>query len=108
MVKKLTLVMMALLLGVAANAQQRTIARGATEGEFYYSIDWLQFYSGAGIDSIFRMLLHFTENGKKAELNHSTKNQEPDAGTGENLPMQLRYIMADATPGVVYNTDWYR
>jgi len=35
------------------------------------------------------------------------EDQPPDAGTGDALPMQTGSIMADVTPGVVYNADWY-
>ena len=107
MVKKTILVIMAMLLGIAANAQQRYIARGAVEGELYYSVDWLQYHSPAGIDSMFKAIFHITENGKKMDLNYSVKYQPPDALTGDALPMQPDYVIADATPGVVYNTDWY-
>ncbi|MCL2041814.1 MAG: T9SS type A sorting domain-containing protein [Bacteroidales bacterium] len=106
MLKKVLLVIVALLLGFAASAQSRFITRGAEEGELYMSANWYCNYGVWG-DTLYNALLHITENGKKVEINHSMEYQSPDAGTADDLPMQLHYVMADATPGVVYIADWY-
>ncbi|MCL2041813.1 MAG: T9SS type A sorting domain-containing protein [Bacteroidales bacterium] len=106
MLKKVLLVIVALLLGFAASAQSRFITRGAEEGELYMSATWYCNYGIWG-DTLYNALLHITENGKKVEINHSVEYQSPDAGTADDLPMQLHYVMADATPGVLYIADWY-
>jgi len=103
MKKYLFLVIMVCLLNIATTAQQRLITRGAIEGELYMSASWYVNYYEAD----YLAILHITENGKKVEINHSMEYQSPDAGTGDALPMQAHLIMADATPGVVYNADWY-
>ncbi|MDR2569409.1 MAG: hypothetical protein LBD23_03795 [Oscillospiraceae bacterium] len=86
-----------------SNAQQRSIARGAEEGELYMAIGWYVNY----YESQYAAILHITENGKKAEMNYSMRTQEPNAGIADSLPMQAYFIMADATPGIVYAVDWY-
>ena len=106
MLKKVLLVIVALLLGFAASAQSRFITRGAEEGELYMSATWYCNYGIWG-DTLYNALLHITENGKKVEINHSVEYQSPDAGTADDLPMQLHYVMADATPGALYIADWY-
>ena len=107
MKKNLFLGIIAMLFSTVATAQDRTIARGAVEGELYYNLDWLYFEDDFGIDSIYMALLHITETGKKVEINHYAKEISPDALTGDALPMNINHILADATLGVVYNTDWY-
>jgi hypothetical protein len=87
-------------------AQQRHIARGAAEGELYMNVTWYANYGFWG-DTLYAAMLHITENGKKVEINHSMQCQSPDALTGDALPMQIGYSMADATPGVLYNADWF-
>ncbi len=105
--KKVLLLLAVILSAVTASiAQQRWITRGATEGELYLSTQWYCNY-GFDEDTLYNAILHITENGQKAEINYGGMFQFADALTGADLPMQIYHIMADATPGVLYNTDWY-
>jgi len=88
------------------NAQSRFITRGAVEGELYLSAAWYINY-GFWEDTIYCAFVHITENGKVAEMKHSAMQQYPNALIADSLPMQVGYVMADATPGVLYNSDYY-
>ena len=99
-----TLLMIVLIAASSfVNAQERGIARGAVEGELYMSTIWYVNY----YESDYLALLHITENGKKVEINHSMEYDPPNTLIGDALPMYPNLIMADVTPGVVYNSDWY-
>ncbi|MCL2041816.1 MAG: T9SS type A sorting domain-containing protein [Bacteroidales bacterium] len=104
--KRVFLLLALVAISGSISAQSRFITRGAEEGELYMSASWYCNYGVWG-DTLYNALLHITENGKKVKINHSVEYQSPDAGTADDLPMQLHYVMADATPGVVYIADWY-
>ncbi|MCL2041812.1 MAG: T9SS type A sorting domain-containing protein [Bacteroidales bacterium] len=86
-------------------AQERYITRGAEEGELYMSVHWYCDYGFWG-DTVYDAILHITENGKKVAINHSVESRPPDSGIADSLPMQIYHVIADATPGVLYNVDW--
>ena len=100
---KKTLLFLTLLF--AANtisfAQTREIARGATPGELYLSDYWYtvliyNFYA----DTVQKAIFHITENGKKLTIQyHADVWNEPL----DSLLFEMNYIVADATPGVLYN-----
>jgi len=105
--KKSSLFLIALMIVTShIAAQSRFITRGAEEGELYMTATWYYNY-GIGGDTLYKALIHITENGKKVEINHSVQYQSPDTNTADDLPMQLHYVIADATPGVLYIADWY-
>jgi hypothetical protein len=81
------------------HAQDRFITRGATKGELYLSGSWYCNY-GFWSDTIHTAILHVTENGKQLEIAHSTLVDD------DSPNMQTHRIMADATPGVLYNVDY--
>jgi hypothetical protein len=81
------------------SAQERYITRGATEGELYLQGSWYCNY-GFWSDTIYTAILHVTENGKQLEIAHSTLVDD------DSPNMQTGRIMADATPGVLYNVDY--
>ena len=87
-------------------AQNRNITRGATEGELYYSVNWYCKYDPNYNDTMYRAILHLTENGKKAEITYGVAYIEPNTATPE-YPMTPEAVIADATPGVLYNADFY-
>ena len=109
MFKNLFLGIVACLLSITATAQSRYLTRGASEGELYMAANWYCNYalSWEEEDTTYKAMLHITENGKKIELNHSAAWRDPDALTGEALPMNIYHVIADATSGALYNTDWY-
>ena len=102
MIKKNTLVMIALLLSIAATAQDRSIARGAEPGELYMVDCWYALYmEGSGYPhykdlqyALFRM----TENGKKLTIQYDVSMVYFDPET----MVTPGGILVDATQGVVY------
>jgi len=81
------------------SAQKRLIARGASEGELYISGIYGGNYGPWG-DTLYSSIDHITENGKKLEIQYRVKL------TGDTTIMQPYHILADATPGVLYNDDY--
>jgi hypothetical protein len=79
-------------------AQDRLIARGATSGELYLTTEWYeQYYS----EELRLMVSHLTENGKKLTIQYDA-DYFADNYTEPGSVMQPNYILADATPGVIY------
>ena len=105
MKRLLFLLMLLTALHGSITAQERFITRGATEGELFFSANWYSNYGPWG-DTLYRAFLHITKNGKKADLNYGAEYQLPDTQIADSLPMQVFFVMADATPGVLYNADW--
>ena len=86
-------------------SQERSITRGATPGEFYLTAAWYGIYSAWGppyYDTLRTAVFRLTENGKKL-----TKQYDANYFANPEIIMQPNVILADATPGVVYNKDNY-
>jgi dTDP-glucose pyrophosphorylase len=88
------------------SSKSRHIARGAVEGELYMAENW---YCNCGFfgDTLYKAIHHITENEKKLEITHSMQYRPSDAGIADSLHMQAYNVIADATPCVVYNIDWF-
>jgi len=85
-------------------AQNRQIARGAEPGELYFSSWWYGIFNPyePSYDTLKRALFRLTENGKKLTIQYSV-----DIFSGIEYIAQPVWILADATPGVVYGRDYY-
>ncbi|MCL2247487.1 MAG: T9SS type A sorting domain-containing protein [Lentimicrobiaceae bacterium] len=90
------------LLPLNTFAQDRMVARGAESGELYLSNTWYgiydPFWGPPFYDTVRLALYRFTENGKKMTIQYSSNYFENPEYT-----MHPTYILADATPGVIYN-----
>ncbi|MCL2041810.1 MAG: T9SS type A sorting domain-containing protein [Bacteroidales bacterium] len=103
--KRVFLLLVLAAISGSITAQERYITRGAEEGELFMSVHWYCDYGFWG-DTVYDAILHITENGKKVAINHSVESRPPDSGIADSLPMQIYHVIADATPGVLYNVDW--
>jgi len=87
-------------------AQNRNISRGATLGELYITGLWYGIYDKNWgppyYDTLRSAIYRLTENGKRL-----TKQYDADYFANPEITMQPNVILADATPGVVYNKDNY-
>ncbi|MDR2927003.1 MAG: hypothetical protein LBV41_02190 [Cytophagaceae bacterium] len=91
--------------GSFLRAQNRMVARGAEQGELYATGLWYGIYSPIGppfYDTLRTAVYHITEHGKKLTIQYNA-----DMYTEPGSVMQAQYILADATPGVVYNKHIY-
>ena len=108
MKKLFVFVAMAMLLGVAANAQDRYRARGADSGELYMAGNWYALYDWGGhphYKDMQRAIFRLTENGKKLTIQYDVSRLYSDL---ETTPVP-DFIYADATQGVVYmKTELYK
>ncbi|NOZ47039.1 MAG: hypothetical protein GXO79_09690, partial [Chlorobi bacterium] len=85
-----SVILMYLFLSTSSiNAQ---ITRGAVEDEIYISISSYWDFS-----NFHMVILHSTDNGENLSLQYENIDNSPE---GE---MQIRKIIGDATPGVIYN-----
>ncbi|MCL2290990.1 MAG: T9SS type A sorting domain-containing protein [Bacteroidetes bacterium] len=88
-------------------AQERLVTRGANSGELYLTTDWYGIYQPMGppfYDTLYRSVFRLTENGKKLTIPYSLNL------IGSYPIHEVMYpsiILADATPGVVYNKYSY-
>jgi len=93
-------------------AQTRNIARGAEPGELYIATIWYGIYDPDWGPPYYRALrtavYRITENGKNLTIQYDANYFE------ENIDsvMYPFFILADATPGVIYNSvhyykNWY-
>jgi hypothetical protein len=86
--------------------QNRAIARGAEEGELYMRSLWKCYYDidyGPPFYDTARMALyHITEHGKKLTIPY-----DADIFANPENIMIPEVLIADATPGVVYNKQTY-
>ena len=83
-------------------AQNRQVARAATPGEFYWSGSWYSVEEGQGpynYDTLRYAIFRLTENGKKLTVQYNIDLANPPEG----FAMLPTFILADATPGVIYN-----
>jgi len=79
-------------------SQSRNVARGAVPGELYLTSVWYGIYYNTLQGAVY----HITENGKKLTIQYDVDY----FGNPEQI-MMPQYILADATPGVVYNKQTY-
>jgi len=92
--------------GSILSAQNRAQARGAEPGELYLNDPWYGIYDpdwGPGFYGTLRMAIyHLTENGKKLTIQY-----DADYFGNPETTMIQGYILADATPGVLYARCYY-
>jgi len=108
--KRLFFFIIALSIAVFVTSQQRNIARGAEPGEFYITCNWYGIYGAWGppfYDTLSTAVFRITENGKKLTIQYDIDNFDNSI-----YVMYPYYILADATPGVVYmsvhySKNWY-
>jgi hypothetical protein len=102
--KRTFLLLTLLIIATAINAQNRIVARGATPGELYIQAPWYGTYNpGPPFYDTLRMAVYYlTENGKKLTIQYAA-----DYFANPEYTMQPQYILADATPGVLYNKSTY-
>ena len=79
-------------------AQNRGIARGAEPGELYMAGGWYEIFYNTRRTAVY----HITEYGKKLTIQY-----DYDSFYAGNDKMSPRIILADATPGVLYNRQYY-
>ena len=86
----------------SVTAQNRYIARGAEPGELYISGGWYgtydKVYGAPYYDTLRTAIFRLTENGKRLTIQYDS-----DALVGNPDEMSSGIILADATPGVLYN-----
>jgi len=103
MKKPILLLTLLIATTILLNAQERFIARGATPGELYTSGAWYGIYGPPGppfFISSYMAVFRITENGKKLTIQYGIDRFDFTTPTYTMLPMP--YILADATPGVLY------
>ncbi|MDR2970915.1 MAG: hypothetical protein LBU83_03160, partial [Bacteroidales bacterium] len=85
-------------------AQNRAQARGAELGELYTNDPWYAIYdpSGSYYDILRMAIYHLTENGKKLSIQY-----DEDYFANPETTMVQGYVLADATPGVLYVRCYY-
>ena len=100
-----------ILLFVTSNissAQNRIVARGAEAGELYLSTFWYGIFTPElgppYYDTLRSAVYRVTENGKKFSIQYDFNLLSPYYPQYEMLPER---ILADATPGVIYNKNIY-
>ena len=107
MKKTLLFLTILIVLSSISHAQDRYITRGAEPGEFYYTGDWYGIYGPMGsYDTLRTAIYRFTENGKKLTIQYDV-DYFIDGYTEPGSVMQPQYILADATPGILYNYRRY-
>ena len=108
--KKNTLFVMIFVVSATfINAQNRSIARGAVQGELYMTRYWYGIYNpdwGPPVfDTLLKALYHITDYGEKVEIAYAADlfihdEEYPYFDSTVAVPA---IIIADATPGVLYN-----
>ena len=107
---KRTLFFLILLLvtNTISNAQNRIVARGAEPGELYLTCFWYGIFDPMWgppyYDTLYSAVYRVTEHGKKLSIPYDFDLLSPYYPQNEMLPER---ILADATPGVVYCTNYY-
>jgi len=91
-------------LPLSAFSQNRYIARGAEPGELYLSYFWYGIYYGGHpyYDTLRTAMFRLTEYGKELTIQYDA-DYFADYYTPIGSVMQPLLILADATPGVLYN-----
>jgi hypothetical protein len=109
---KKVLILLTIFLSISffSFAQDRFIARGAEPGELYLTGLWYGIYHPVGppyYDTLRRAVYRLTEHGKKLTIQYDC-DHFADEHPGFDTVMYPDYILADATPGVVYSkTNYY-
>jgi hypothetical protein len=100
--KRILLFLSLLIVANSTYAQNRMIARGAEPGELYISGTWYGIYhEGTPFYDTLRLAVYrLTENGKKLTIQY-----DADYFANPEYVMQPFYINADATSGVLYNSQ---
>lgn len=103
--KRIILLLSILLLGGAAlSAQKRIVTRGAEPGEIYIAGGWYGVYAGWGYSELIDGVYRLTENGKKLDIQYAVDY----FADWEQIAHPV-FIIADATPGVLYNkVDYWK
>ena len=83
-------------------AQNRRIARGAEPGELYFAGAWYGTGAPPFFDTLRTALYRLTEYGKKLTIQYNY-----DSFYADNDKMSPCIILADVTPGVLYNRQYY-
>jgi len=96
------LIIVTVLLAIATSlpAQERVVARGAEPAEFYLINTWYGIYNPyypIYYDTLQMAVFRLTENGKKLTIQY-----DADYFEDPSIIMTRGYILADATPGVLY------
>jgi len=85
-------------------AQDRAVARGAEPRELYLTTFWYGIYCPGGppcYDTLRKAVFRIAENGQKVTIQYDF-DYFADYYTPPGSVMQPLYILADATPGVLY------
>ena len=86
-------------------AQNRVVTRGAEPSELYLTSVWYGIYNPiypAYYDTLQMAIYHLTENGKKLSIQY-----DADYFANPETILLPEYILADATPGVLYGRGYY-
>jgi hypothetical protein len=103
--KRTLLFLTLLIIAIHINAQNRIVARGAESGELYLTGFWYGIYAPPGppfYDTLRNAIFRLAENGKKLTIQYN----EDSFANPEDIMLPF-YINADATPGVLYNSQHY-
>ena len=108
--KQLLLFLAILILATSISfAQTRPVARGAEPGELYYAGIWYGVYGPMGppsYDTLRNAVYRLTENGKKLTIQYDY-DEFADLYTEPGFVAPTQWILADATPGVLYARNTY-
>jgi hypothetical protein len=101
MKRKLIIMLLIAILGICStNAQAWILPRGPSPGEFYYFNGWFYTYA----DDVQTWMIIYTDDyGKSFQQRYI---YELDFNN-ETYPMEIVFLHADATPGVLYNHRKY-
>ena len=104
---KRLLIVVIILIAAATSipAQQRLTARGASPAEFYLTDFWYGIYNPyypIYYDTLQIAIYRLTENGKKLTIQY-----DADYFANPEIIMTQPFILADATPGVLYSSCSY-
>ena len=104
MKKSLLFFTILIFLNTISFAQNRAVARGAEPGELYLTTFWYGIYGGWGppsYDTLRLAVYRISEHGQKVTIQYDV-DYFADQHTPPGSVMQLQYILADATSGVLY------
>jgi len=108
MKRPILLIIIVLLASNLLQAQERAIARGAEPGELYLTSFWYGIYHGSPpyYDTLRTAVYRITNHGENVSIQYDVDYFSDDY-TIPGSVMQPLFIMADATPGVLYNRRSY-
>jgi len=103
--KRILFILTILAVVVGADAQNRRVARGAEQGELYMTEFWYGIYDPVWgppfYDTLRTAVYHITEHGKKLTIQYDD-DYFAELYTHPDSVILDGFILADATPGVVY------